>query len=92
MYLNGQTIGTIATIIAVAQATIRKVLHRVPPVFFVAVVGTTAPAAVVLPFAAASTPPVRTTIWASARCLSHSSPCEIILNLRKWNFITYMFY
>ena len=73
MYGNGQMIGMIATITALAQVTIRKDLQQVLTVFFGAVAGTTALATAVLPFAFPAAQRTRATLWASAQYLFHSS-------------------
>ena len=72
MCMNGQTIGTIAIITAVAQVVTHKVLLRVQAVFFVGVATTTAPTTPVLPFVVPATRPAPAAIWASAQCLLHS--------------------
>ena len=85
MYGNGVTIGTIAAIIVIVQAIIRKDLQQVSYVFYVAVVGPTTPTTVVLPFATTTTlQPPPTTFWASARCLFNNSKFTIRLFLLSY--------
>jgi len=70
---NGQTIGMIATITAIALATTLKVLHPALTMLSVVGVGTATQTTVVLLIAATPHLLTLSTIWASAQCLSHSS-------------------